>query len=91
MEQVEERQLKLIYHKFYCDECGKFLGERCEDENGQYINPYKFDLIRLSKGTLFDASTIFEIDGEFCYKCKGKKYEWLKEQLVKIGFKKTSN
>lgn len=47
MELVEERQVKLIYHKFYCDKCGKFLGESCEDENGQYRNPYKFDLIHL--------------------------------------------
>ena len=90
MEMVEERQTKLIYHKFYCDMCGEFLGEDFEDENGRYRNPYTLTPIRLSEGTIFGVSSTYEIDGIFCKKCKKKKYEWIQERLGDIGFKQVT-
>lgn len=88
MEKVEERQINLKFHQFYCDECGKFLKEDYEDKEGRYRIPGEFDLIHLSYGNLFGENQNYEYKGTFCKDCKTKKYKWLGEQLVKLGFTK---
>lgn len=45
MEKVEERQINLKFHQFYCDECGKFLQENYENQEGRYRIPDEFNLI----------------------------------------------
>jgi len=85
MEKVEERQINLKFHQFYCDECGKFLKEDFEDQEGRYETPGKF-LIHLSYGDFFAKNLDYEYKGTFCGDCKTKKYKWLEEQLVKLGF-----
>lgn len=87
MEKVEEREVKLKYHEFYCDGCGDYLGTSVEWENEHYRNPYKFDTLYINTGNLFGRSANFELDGVFCEKCRDKKFNWLKGQLKKIGFK----
>lgn len=86
MEKVEEREVKLKYHKFYCDECGKYLGEDYEDENGHYRTPYMLPRIRVTQGTPFAESSSFILPGTFCNACKLQKYNWIKENLINLGF-----
>lgn len=86
MEKVEERQINLKFHQFYCDECGKFLEENYENQEGLYRTPDKFDLIHLNYGGLFGKSQNYEYKGTFCKDCRAKKYKWIGEQLVKLGF-----
>lgn len=73
-------------HKFYCDECGKFLGESTEYSDGYYekfgevprhdMPQYNHILgihIKLSKTCL-------------CDECLEKKQEEVREALGKLGF-----
>ena len=50
MEQVEKQKIehKTVYerivHKFYCDNCNKFIAESVEDEDGYYYRYGKVEI-----------------------------------------------
>ena len=70
MEKVEERQINLKFHQFYCDECGKFLEEGYEDQEGWYKTPGKF-IIHLCYGDFFGKNQDYVYKGPaICFSLK---------------------
>ncbi len=85
---VEKETKEKIIHKFYCDDCKKFLGESEEYEDGYYYDKFgSFDKI------FCVDSTRFEIHKHFCNECEKKFKEnivkYLK-QLEQLGFKRVN-
>ena len=72
-----------ITHKFYCDECGAFLGESEECDDGYY------DQIGKCIWETRDGCGKWMIKrGNYCSKCESKVKERVVSGLKKLGFKK---
>lgn len=73
---IEERK-----HLFYCDECGEFLGETYEHEDGWYPEKGEFELRLYVDGWL-------AIDKHLCDECRKNLIENIRSVLKNIGFSK---
>ena len=82
MENIEykSREVKVPIHKFYCDECGKYLGESVEYDDGYYK-------------TYGDYEVNFGFDHPYilkkclCDKCVKEKNDQILHALKDLGFK----
>ncbi len=70
--------------EFYCDNCRKFLGKSEEYDNGCYEEIGKFE-----ESFYFDElDTWYELKKHLCDKCKTEMTQKIKNELIKLGFKK---
>lgn len=78
----EVTKIDTLYH-YYCDECGKHLGDVREFDDGYVPEPDNccHEYIECRVGT-----KSFVIDEILCDKCSKELYENLEKVLVKIGF-----
>lgn len=84
MEKVEERivEKKRKIHKFYCNKCGKYLGEIEE-----YYDGYYEEIGYISQRVVVNE-TPYYYKGHLCSKCKEEHYKELSNLLETIGFVK---
>mgnify|MGYP006996291507 CR=1 FL=1 len=84
MEKVEEKivEAKRKIHKFYCDKCGKYLGE-----NEEYDDGYYEDIGYVIKRIVVNEKQ-YLYKRHLCDKCKEKFYEDLGNVLEVVGFVK---
>ena len=75
-------EVETITHKFYCDECGVFLGESKEFDDGYYneIEKYEWEI--------FIGGTFMVKRGNYCSDCEPKLRERIVSGLKELGFKK---
>lgn len=87
MEQVKvtPRYYEERVHHFYCDGCGKYLGQSLE-HNGWYEKIGKFELNLYMDSIDMDESYTF--NKCLCNICKHKKMLEIEENLRSLGFKK---
>ena len=70
-------------HWFYCDECGKYLGESHEYDDGWYETFGKFEL-----SIYMDRK--YNLHKYLCEICKHKLMLEIEENLRRLGFKTES-
>lgn len=84
MEKTENKIIKStrIVHKFYCDKCGKYLGESEELSDGYYkeYGEYYIDF-HIPKDDMWYVSK-----GYLCEKCKNAYFISVKNLLLANGF-----
>ena len=68
-------------HHIYCDECGRFITQSTEYDDGYFSNPADF-----SCSFFFFLGYTFE--KELCEECIQKFYTKMADMLLKMGFKK---
>ena len=83
-DKVERKNIKttIYIHKIYCDNCGKFLTEDDETEDGWYPNQFKREIYYSIKG---DRYTLIE---DLCDECYNVLLTTIKESLESLGFRK---
>ena len=83
MERITEENVTTtnIIHKFYCDDCGKYLGDRKECDDGYYSKDWEY---RLSY--YLSPFGYLSFKGDFCQDCRMKKTEQIYNTLLGIGF-----
>ena len=74
-------EVETITHKFYCDECGVFLGETEECDDGYYdeIGKYEWE---------FRIGDWLRKKGNYCPDCGPKVRERIVSTLEGLGFEK---
>lgn len=81
MDQVESKQITKteITHKFYCDNCNKFLGSSIEYDDGYYdsYGEYNQEFILHGIGHFYISCCL-------CDKCKDSYNNDLKSQLITV-------
>jgi len=77
----EEQTIVRDRHLFYCDECGIFLGESQEYDDGYYanINDYRWSYYDKSCSWLYKR-------GNYCPACKAKIDRRIEKALRDLGF-----
>ena len=80
--ETEKVERIITKHKIYCDNCGKFLTEDDETEDGWYSNPFKREMRYFIKN---DRYTLTE---DLCDECYDVLLSAIKEKLESLGFKK---
>ena len=80
MDKIEtiERVVEERIHRFYCDDCGKFLGKSTEWDDGYYEEIGNFS-------THYGCHYIKK---HLCDKCKDEFVSKLNQALTNLGFKK---
>ena len=79
---VEETTIKTV-HEFYCDLCGKFLGDSTEDDSDGY-----FDDIGQHSWEICMGDYLLKKEGHYCDDCWEKADVEIKDTLIKLGFEK---
>lgn len=69
-----------ITHKFYCDNCNKFLGESTELDDGYYKEYGKY-MARINL-----SNKIYETEKNLCDDCRSKLQENIINEMRKLGF-----
>ena len=84
LEKIEEIivEEKRKIHKFYCNKCGKYLGEIEE-----YYDGYYEEIGYISQRVVVNE-TPYYYKGHLCSKCKEEHYKELSNLLETIGFVK---
>nr|DAP47694.1 MAG TPA: hypothetical protein [Caudoviricetes sp.] len=84
MEKIEEKivEEKRKIHKFYCDECGEYLGE-----SEEYGDEYYDKIGYISQRVIVNGKQ-YIYKSHLCDKCKEKFYEDLGNVLEVVGFVK---
>lgn len=82
MEKIEHRPVTQtdIYHHFYCDSCGEYLGEKKEFDDGYYENLGDFNLRFLMPNGWYQVKKCF------CDKCKENYLTNVRNKLIEMGF-----
>ena len=82
MEKLEERKIETIekIHQFYCDECGKCLGESAECSDGYYDEIGRFGL------NFYLADIWYKKESHFCDACREKFLKSIETMLKEKGF-----
>lgn len=86
MEKEIEKEItvKETTHQFYCDKCGKYLGESNEYRDGWYD---KLGYLEISfYNRLFSPHGTYCIRKNFCEKCKDNFINQLSNSLESLGF-----
>lgn len=84
MEHVEHRTGTKTFtiHKFYCDNCGEFVGSSAEFDDGYYEEfgnvEYKFLL----------SSECYRLNKTLCASCENKVWTKIAGALIEVGFEK---
>lgn len=78
----EDRRRKRKIHKFYCDECGEYLGE-----SEEYGDEYYDKIGYISQRVIVNGKQ-YIYKSHLCDKCKEKFYEDLGNVLEVVGFVK---
>lgn len=88
MEKIETiiTTIEKNYHQFYCDECGSFIGESFEYEDGYYQEQGEYTI----KTFIEAKDTWFKLRKCYCDKCKDKFTNNFVEILENLGFKPNS-
>lgn len=83
MEQVKTkpRYYEKREHNFYCDGCGKYLGQSLEYDDGWYEELGKFE------SQCFIDSGYYILHKHLCKKCEGKLSLEIEENLRRLCFK----
>ena len=83
MDKIETKQelVNRDTHKFYCDNCNKFLGESVEYEDGYYKEFGEFYLH-------FFIDHWYELNKHLCNDCRVKLLTDIKQMLKQLGFEK---
>ena len=83
MKKTETKQelIDINTHKFYCDNCNKFLGESVEYEDGYYEEYGEFYL------HIF-IDDWYKLNKHLCNDCRIKFLSNIKQTLKQIGFEK---
>ena len=80
---TKTKEVEIITHKFYCDECGVFLGESEEYDDGYYNEIGKCEWeMRFTYGKWMTKT------GNYCSNCEPKVRERIISDLKELGFKK---
>lgn len=76
MDKVEIKQIVTEYkiHKFYCDDCGKFLLESKESYDDYYQQPKKYYIQHV------------KLIGNYCEECGSKRARAVIDFAKKMGF-----
>ena len=74
--EVEIRTKEVRTHHFYCDDCGKYLGESREYDDGWYEDLGEFNM-RFGE---------YSISKHLCDDCREKFYVKLNKSLLDLGF-----
>lgn len=84
MDKVERYAVEVIKrkHEFYCDNCGEFLGESEEYEDGYYEQKGEYH------EEFYICETFFSIKKHVCDKCKRKFEKEIADCLADLGFER---
>ena len=84
MEHVEYKTgtKTFITHKFYCDDCGEFVGSSTEFDDGYYE---EFGNVECK---FLLSSEFYRINKTLCESCKNKIFEKIAGVLLDVGFEK---
>lgn len=84
MEHVEHRTgtKTFITHKFYCDDCGEFIGSATEWDDGWYQDIGNFEL------KFYTPLGWYKLRKTLCDSCKDKILSRVADTLVEVGFEK---
>lgn len=72
----------IVWHEFFCDNCGEKLGESEEDEDGDYRDFGRYTHLLSVTGV-----GLFRFRGCYCEKCAKIKDQQIRNSLLSIGFK----
>ena len=76
----EFREVEVPIHKFYCDKCGKCLGESEECDDGYYKSYGKYKVE-------FKLDHWYTLEKCLCEKCAEEKNDQILHALKDLGFK----
>ena len=82
MEKLEERKIETIekIHQFYCDECGKYLGESEEYSDGYYEEIESFELKFYLPDGWYEKKNIL------CAECSKNFLDSIRKTFIEKGF-----
>lgn len=83
MEKITTISREIIVHKMYCDECGGYIGESEENEDGYYtpFGVYEREFYMPVYGR-------YNIKKTLCTSCREKTDKEINNALIDLGFKK---
>ena len=83
MEKIEiiETTSELIKHHFWCDECGKYIGNTEELDDGYYETPGEYEVN-------FYLNGWYKLEKTMCSACCKSFSDRIRNSLFEIGFKK---
>ena len=79
---VRQRNVEYTVHQFYCDDCGMYLGDSIEYEDGYFETLGDFEERFLFCGDWF------HLKRHLCKECRIKLISKMKDSLIRIGFYK---
>ena len=84
MEKIEKviRKREEYNHRFYCDNCDKYLGVTEEYDDGYYPKLGEFEL------SFYLPDGWYKVEKCFCEECRKNYLEKLINNLKELGFKK---
>jgi len=85
MDKQTEIMVQTTSHKFYCDDCGEFLGESVECPDGYY------EEVGHHKWKYSVNNNLFVKEGEYCNSCAENVSKKVTEALENLGFKKDNS
>ena len=74
------REVEVPIHKFYCDDCGEYLGESEEYDDGYYVEKGEYNVE-------FNFDHWYTLEKCLCEKCAEKKNNQIFQALKDLGFK----
>lgn len=80
--EIKQELVNRNTHKFYCDNCNKFLGESEEYGDGYYEEFGKFYL------NFFVDGNWYKLNKHLCNNCRIKLLADIKQMLQKMDFRK---
>lgn len=77
---VQQKTIISTLHDFYCDDCGTYIGQTKENDNGYYERLGDIDF------EIYVFNDRFRLIKCLCDSCKYNFIQNLKNELKKIGF-----
>lgn len=79
---TRETKSTVTMHQFYCDECGSYIGESFESDDGYYKKLGDFEQ------QYYIDNKRYSLQGTLCLDCRKKLIQRVAKALEKIGFRK---
>lgn len=70
----ETRTYEAIKHRFYCDDCGQFIMESIESDDGWYPEPTEFYIQHV------------KLKGHYCDRCGSRRVDEVLKVSREMGF-----
>lgn len=79
---IHRKTISSTIHEFYCDDCGQYIGESTECDDGYYKKLGNVDL------DVYIFAYCYELNKCLCNSCRKKLSSNIENNLFKMGFKR---